>query len=412
MAKKKVEGEQPKVAVDSGSQEETRQEQTQEKKSAKIVTSEGNTIDKVRIYQNDAGATTVQAEYGKLRDGKTAEERRAGMRLLLSRPLTPEQGKVYQDLYKEDPNKAKEYAVRQAYPMHVDDAAFHKRDTTVNGQKVDYIILEKLKAEDLSDENKRLAGSWQLSFGQKGKLNTRFFGILNKEELAMIRNRAEVTLDEKGQVKTVGRAMTMADIAGRVQNRVKSVRDAKEAKLDAVKKIDWNKLLEKNKLPEGVTLTNLRFSPVKDNNDQVWLSGKANGIEVGSMLSINETTAVRNKVLTLEQAATLNKLFSDKVKAIAAPVAAVTMGEAVKAVVDRASSPSAKAFTSEQIKVINDFASSASSPEERQKLFDGIWVGAQAKLAGVNEAWLKDAHQELNDLAEGVVRSEQQGLKR
>lgn len=411
MPKKKVEGEQPKVAVEQGAQEEPRQEQTQEKKSARIVTTEGNIMDKVRVFQNEAGATTVQAEYGKLREGKTAEERRAGMRILMSRPLTPEQGKVYQDLYKEDPNKAKEYAVRQAYPMFVDDAAFHKRDTTVNDRKVDYIILEKLKAEDLPKENKHLAGQWQLSFGQKGMLDTRFFGILNREELAMIRNRAEVTFDEKGQIKSIGRPMTMADIAGRVENRSLSQRQAKAAKLESVQKIDWNKLLEKNKLPEGVALTNLRFSPVKDNPDQVWLSGKANGIEVGGMLTTNETTAVRNKILTLEQAATLNFSIREKVKAIAAPVASISLGEAVKAVVARASSPSAKSFTPEQLKVLNDYASS-SEPEERQKAFGEVWDAAKDELKSVNEAWVKDAHQELKDLAEGVVRSEQQGMKR
>lgn len=72
MAKKKVEGEQPKVAVESGAQEETRQEQAQEKKSGKIVTTEGNVIDKIRIYQDVIGVTEVQAEYGKLCEGKIA----------------------------------------------------------------------------------------------------------------------------------------------------------------------------------------------------------------------------------------------------------------------------------------------------------------------------------------------------
>lgn len=411
MAKKKVEGEQPQVAVEQGTQEESRQEQTQEKKSARIVTSEGNTMDKIRVYQNDAGATTVQAEYGKMREGKTAEERRAGMRLLMSRPLTPEQGKVYQDLYKEDPNKAKEYAVRQAYPMFVDDAAFHKRDTKVNGRKVDYIILEKLKAEDLGEEYKNLAGQWQLSFGQKGKLDTRFFGILNRDELAMIRHRSEVVIDDKGMVKSLGRPLSMADIAGRVEDRTLSQRQEKAAKLESAQNIDWNKLLSKNKLPEGVTLSNLRFSPAKDNPNQVWLTGKANGIEVGGLLSTNETTAVRNKILTLEQAATLNKFISEKIKAIAAPVAAVSLGDAVKAVVARASSPSAKAFTAEQVKVLNDYASGVGD-EDRPKIFGDVWDAAKDELKSVNEAWVKDAHQELKDLAEGIVRSEQQGLKR
>lgn len=411
MAKKKVEGEQPKVAVDSGSQEESRQEQTQEKKSARIVTTEGNTIDKIRIYQDVIGVTAVQAEYGKLRDGKTAEERRAGMRLLLSRPLTPEQGKVYQDLYKEDPNKAKEYAVRQAYPMHVDDAAFHKRDTTVNGRNVDYIILEKLKEEDLPDNKKHLAGLWQLSFGEKGKLDTRFFGILNKDELASIAHRADVKVDGKGRIESIGGPMSMADIAAKVENRVRDYRQSQEMKLQSAQKVDWNKLLSTHKLPEGVSLTNIHFAPSKDDPDRVWLSGKANGIKVFTLLTKDETTAVRNKIITLEQAATVNKGFREKVMSIAAPVA-TSISAAVKAVVDRASSPSAKSFTPEQVKVLNSFAADAESPDERQKVFDNVWENCKEKLAGVNKAWVKDAHQELNDLAEGIVRTEQQGLKR
>lgn len=411
MAKKKVEGEQPKVAVETGSQEESRQEQTHEKKSARIVTTEGNTIDKIRIYQDVIGVTAVQAEYGKLREGETAEERRAGMRTLFSRFLTPEQSKEYQRLYKEDPNKAKEYAVRQAYPMHVDDAAFHKRDTTINGHKVDYIILEKLKGEELPEDKKHLAGLWQLSFGEKGKLDTRFIGILNKDELASIVHRADVTLDRKGNIESIGDPMSMADIAAKVENRVRDYRQSQEMKLQSAQKVDWNKLLSTHKLPEGVSLTNIHFAPSKDDPDRVWLSGKANGIKVFTLLTKDETTAVRNKIITLEQAATVNKGFREKVMSIAAPVA-TSISAAAQAVVDRASSPSAKSFTPEQVKVLNSFAADAEKPEERQKVFDNVWENAKDKLTGINEAWLKDAHQELNDLAEGIVRSEQQGLKR
>lgn len=410
MAKKNVEGEQPTVAVETGPQEEPRQEQTLEKKSARIVTTEGNIMDKVRVFQNDAGATMVQAEYGKLREGKTAEERRAGMRLLMSRPLTSEQGKVYQDLYKEDPNKAKEYAVRQAYPMFVDDAAFHKRDTTINGRKVDYIILEKLKEEELPEDKKHLAGLWQLSFGEKGKLDTRFICILNKDELASIVHRADVKVDGKGKIESIGSPMSMADIAAKVEKRVRDYRQAQEIKLESAQKVDWNKLLSTHKLPEGVSLTNIYFAQSKDDPDRVWLTGKANGIKVFTLLTPDETTAVRNKILTLEQAATVNKGFREKVMSIAAPVA-TSISAAVKAVVDRVSSPSAKAFSPEQVKVLNSFAADAESPEERQKVFDDVWVNAKDKLTGVNEAWVKDAHQELNDLAEGIVRTEQQGLK-
>ena len=239
MAKKTKNGDQPEVVAEAGTQEEGRQEQTQEKKSAGIVTTEGNTVDRIRIFQKD-GATMVQADYGKLKDGKTAEDRRANMRTQISRALSPEQAKEYQRLYAEDPGKAKEYAVRQAYPMHVDDAAFHNREADINGRKVNYINLEKItegtlllnalrkdgvdvdhmdragrdaavaamtpeaKAAALKGQE-GLIGRWQLSFGEKGNKDSRFYGILNKEDLASIRHRAEVTLDDKGQVKTIGK---------------------------------------------------------------------------------------------------------------------------------------------------------------------------------------------------------------
>ena len=87
-------------------------EQTQEKKSARIVTSEGNTIDRIRIFHDAVGIIMVQADYGKLQEGNTAKERRAGMCTLSCRFLDRWQRKEYQRLNAEDPNKAKEYAAR------------------------------------------------------------------------------------------------------------------------------------------------------------------------------------------------------------------------------------------------------------------------------------------------------------
>ena len=58
---------------------------------------------------------------------------------------------------------------------------------------------------------------------------------------------------------------------------------------------------------------------MKDNPDRVWLKGKVNGIDVIGMLSKNETTAVRNKFATLEQAAAANKDFRNKVLDIVGP---------------------------------------------------------------------------------------------
>lgn len=411
--KKKNKDVQPKAEVKGGSQEpKVKAEELKAPKSG-VVTSEGNVIDKIRIFQKDDGTTMVQADYGKLNpEGKNAEERRAGMHTLISHELSPEQAKEYQRLYAKDPVKAKEYAVRAAYPMHVDDAAFHLRDTTVNGRHVNYIVLEKLTEDKLSENNKHLAGKWQLSFGEKDNKDSRFYGILNREELASIRHRAEVTLGEHGEVKSIGAPLSMADIAARVEQRVVAQRQEKEAKLAGAEKVDWSKF----KLPEGATVTGLRYAPVKDNPDRVWLNGKVNGIEVFGLLSKNETTALKNKMATLEQVAAANKEFRDKVKAIVAPAEAkaVTEDAAVKVIIARASDATAKSLTAEQRDTLMTFAANAATPEDREKLFDGLWGKAETALkdAGVNEVWQKDAHIELKDLAHGVVRDEQQGLKR
>lgn len=360
----------------------------------------------------------VQADYGKLNtSAKTSEERRANMRTQISRPLTAEQSAEYQRLSKENPAQAKEYAARAAYPMHVDDAAFHQKDTEVNGRHVNYIVLDKLDASKLSEDNKHLAGAWQLSFGEKGNKENRFYGILNKEDLASIRHRAEVTLDDKGQVVKVGKPLSMADIAGRVEQRVNAQRQATAAKMESAQKVDWSKY----KFPEGAEVKGLRYAPAKDKEgkvmpDRVWLNGTVNGIKVFGLLSKNETTAVKNKMATLEQVGAANKEFSQKVRDIVNnnKSVGVTEDAAVKAIIDRASDKNAKSFTPEQRDVLMKFAESADVPEAREKVFDGLWEKAETALkdAGVNEAWQKDAHEELKDLAQGVIREEGQGMKR
>lgn len=416
MAKKKVESVQPNVAVAEGGSK-NRQEKAAEQhvKQSGIVTTEGNVLDKIRIFQKD-GATMVQADYGKLNaEGKTAKERRANMHTLYSRPLTDQQSAEYQRLSKENPAQAKDYAAHAAYPMHVDDAAFHLKDTEINGRHVNYIFLKRLEESDLGDANKHLAGAYQLSFGEMGNKESRFFGILNKEDLASVRHRAEVTLDDKGRVVKVGKPLTLADIAGRVEQRVNAQRQATAAKVESAQKVDWSKY----KFPDGAAVSGLHYAPAKDKegkamSDRVWLNGTVNGIKVFGLLSKNETTAVKTKMATLEQAGAANKEFSQKVRDIvnSSKSVGVTEDAAVKAIIDRASDKNAKSFTPEQRDVLMKFAEDA--PDTRAKVFDGLWEKAETALkdAGVNEAWQKDAHEELKDLAQGAVREEAHGMKR
>lgn len=478
MPRKKKDDTQQKAGVESGSQnreqkaaKQTDQQQSDDQKmqtqKVAVTTTEGNTIDKIRIFQKE-GATMVQADYGRLNpDGKTPEERRANMRTQLARQLTPEQAQEYQRLYADDSAKAKEFAVQSVYPMHVDDAAFHQKDTVINDRKVNYITIEKITEDTLLlnalykegvnvdrmnreqrtaaiaamspdtkqkvlDSAKGLLDKWQLAFGEKGNPDSRFYGIMNHEELASFRHRAEVTLgreevkdkngntvrDKRGNpetrevIKSVGAPLTMADIAGRVEQRVLARHQDNEAKLEAAKKVDWSKF----KLPSAANITGLRYTPSKEHPDRVWLNGKVNGIEVFGLLSKNETIAAKNKVATLEQVAAANKGFREKVLDIVGPQQKQAVSEevAVKAIVDRASDSSARSFTTEQVNTLNGYAASASTPEERTQVFASLWEKAQPQLieAGVNEAWQADAREELQDLGEGIVRGEQQAMKR
>ena len=198
----------------AGSAAEVKQESpaAQETKKAyiSIQTTEGRTLDSVGVYQ-DKGAAMVKASYGKINpEGKTAEEKRKGMQPLMHRALTPAQTAEFQRLGGVYSEKALDYAARVAFPMHVDDAAYHQKETVINDRPVNYIIVEKLKEEDLKEENKHLAGSFQMSFGTKGDKSSRFYGILNSEEMAMLRHRAEVVLDKDGKVKALGAPLTLA----------------------------------------------------------------------------------------------------------------------------------------------------------------------------------------------------------
>ena len=167
-------------------------------------------------------------------------------------------------------------------------------------------------------------------------------------------------------------------------------------------------------LPEGANVTSLRYSNAKDHPDNVWLKGKVNGIDVFGLLSTNETTAVRNKLATLDQVAAANKDFSQKVADIVSgKQQGVSENDAVKAIVDRASDSTAKAFTPEQVGYITKFLGDIDG-DGRMDVAEELWGKAKNDLdaKAVNSAWQEDAHNELKDLAQGILRSEQQLLKR
>ena len=89
MAKKKIEeaaGAAAEVKNESPVQEESK------RAFIRITTTEGKTLDNVRVFMDNKDVAKVTASYGKLNpDGKNNEEKRKNMSGLMSRPLTAEQ---------------------------------------------------------------------------------------------------------------------------------------------------------------------------------------------------------------------------------------------------------------------------------------------------------------------------------
>lgn len=459
MAKKTMkEDVKPEAVVENGSK--NLEKKTGEQKTPKfsVPTSDGKVLDKPRFYPS-GDIYMVQAEYGKLDPaGKTAEERRAGMVMLMSRALTPEQTKEFLRLNVEDPAKAKDYAVRAAYPMHVDADAFHQKEATVNGKSVNYIVLEKVTEDalvldslrkngaDLSTPEKTkaalegvtadqrakilegkdyLVGKWRLSFGNTNEKGSHFVDYLNSEELAMVKNRAHVvmenkpiknkdgspSLDENGKQRTrevitsVGTPVSMADIAAHMQLRVAPKHEAKN--------IDWSQY----QLPKDVTLKGLRYADDKRYPDQLWVNAKVGVLSVSGLLTKVETAALRNKYATLEQVAAANKNFTAKLQSVIGQSTdkgvTVTLKDASDAVVARASDSSARSFTSEQAGIITRYLGDVDG-DGRMDVAEEIWGKAKEELDGkkIDGKWQEDAHQELKDLAMGKVRDNQASLHR
>jgi len=425
-----------------------------------IKTSAGNTLDRVKVFP--IGSTVmVQAEYGKLHpEEKKSADQRKDMKRLLSRPLSPAQSLKYQELAKTDQNAAREYAAREVYPMHIDEAKFDNREAEINGRPVNYINFEKqtvetlalseilagklkiegitpddvrsgkvkakdladkgLKAEDLSEDVRKYIGKTQVAFGMKGDPKSRFMGLLTNDEKLSLDNRVEAKwtkvkekgadgkMVEKNKAVVVGGPMSKADIAAAVEKRVLARQQAHNERLASAQKfVDYVKANpDRAKVPEGIQLTGLRFVNTSDPAKKI-LKGSANGIDVSALLTKNETTAMLNKMLPMEEIAMANKGFGNKVRAIATGNQLVASEEAaVAAIVARASDKNAKAFTPEQYKLLNEFVSAEDNAADRKVMFDDLMSKASEKLEGINPKWIEDVRHELDDLAEGAEREQ------
>ena len=374
-----------------------------------ITTTAGKTINNVNVFGDKE--LKVGIAYGTIDPEAKGKEKYKDMKNQMSRSLTEAQAARFISLGGMQSEKALEYAAKAAFPMFVDDKKFKETHTQVNGRDVNYIVVKKLTKEDLGqtpeeqEANKHLEGRWQLSMGIKDDKSSRFVGLMSSEEVAMLRHRAEPILDKDGKIKGFGAPVTLADIAAKVENRVLARRNEREANTKAAKSINWGKYA----IPEGANVEKLRYFDSKDPS-RVVLTGTVNGIQVSGLLSKNETTGVREKIATLQQALMANSDLSKKVNSIVkiTQAAKATEEAAVSAVVERTKDATAKSFTPEQRKAIDAYTAGLDTPEDRQFAFDVLMSKAGDGLAGTNEKWIEDVKQELSDLAKGVERSEEQ----
>ncbi len=428
--------EQQKTVTSGASQKPVQKDIDEKSMKSYIDTTSGNRIDKIRVNYEGGDRMEVNAFYGHYNpEGKTDKERHKAMYPLRPRVLTGDDLRKYLSLQEKNSVEAKKFAAQAAFPMHVDDKAFHLKTTEINGRPVNYITTETITEETLiknalrkegvdvdhmsKDElaqtikslspevkakaigdNAGMVGKLQIAFGIKGDKESRFFGLANAEEKEMIRNRCEVKLDKDGNVVELGKPVTLAEIAARFENRVKAARSYKSEKIAKAENVNWNKF----KLPEGV-VSGVHYIESKTQSERVILEGKIAGTTIRSMLSKNETSAIKNRIATPIQVAAANKEFREKVLGMIAL-------KAESIVIDRASSAT-KAFGPEDVKYLNAFADGMSA-EEREKAFEGLWakVEPQLKEKNVLDAWQADAHEELQGLARGEVRDEGQGMAR
>lgn len=85
---------------------------------------------------------------------------------------------------------------------------------------------------------------------------------------------------------------------------------------------------------------------------------------------------------------------------------------AQQAIVDRVMDYGAKFFTPEQIDTLERVVADCENETQREHTYERLWQDTESRLTDAMKEWKDDAHEELRDLAHGIARSEEQGLKR
>ena len=380
-------------------------------KAPSFVTSEGNVVKNVQVYQ-DKKVTRVSADY-LIKDRKDPEKEPEKVSLS-PRPLTPEQQKEYTRLnVVKGPAAALEFALKAAFPYHIDDKAYHTVNE-VNGQAVDYVKVEKNTKENVKPGEDQWIGKMAIEWGQYGNKekgveawSTR--RILSDEEILkikkMYRSDVKLAVDKNGKtyIKELGAPISLGDLANRIAKRIEAKQQLDKQREEAAKRIPFDSY----SLPEGTKVEN-RIVPDKTKPNVYWVNGTVNGIKIHGKLSENEATAALKKLAPIEKVAASNKMFHDAAWAAAAGSIKLTKEDAVAIVVARAS---AKGFTSEQYRLLNEYAGQG---EDRGGKIAEIWNEAEVKLkdGNVEPKWIEEAKNDLDDLEKGVRHEPSRGMGR
>ncbi len=85
---------------------------------------------------------------------------------------------------------------------------------------------------------------------------------------------------------------------------------------------------------------------------------------------------------------------------------------AQQAIVDRVMDYGAKFFTPEQIDTLERVVADCENETQREHAYERLWKDTEPRLTDAMKEWKDDAHEELRDLAHGIAKSDNQGLKR
>ena len=409
-------------------------EQKADKKEAKkpgIETTLGLTLMLLGSVRNDNGVRVPGALYGKYdAAGKNQTEKTKHMVRLAGRPLSDAEVAEYTALAG-DAQAQKEYILKTVYPMHADDKAFGNNVGQMNGRPVDYVIIQKITAEnalapgktELTEEQKKFIGQYELKAGVKGQSEGRVHVILTPQERAMYLQRAEVVTDYEPVLDKKGNQMKSKD--GKPMNRlvVKSV-GAPLTLLAIASKIEQRSVDRKNKVaavvekfrgkfhyPESANVTAVHWTRSKDEPGRLVMTGKVNGVEVKPvMLSEEASFGISNKIITNEEAFMENKeLRSQLLKINASNYRSAAEGNAIDALVARVTDPAAKSFTAEQVAAIN---AAIGRSEDRGAAIRSLWEKAEPQMLekGADRSWFEGAQQELNAVAAKTWEQKPEGV--